>query len=244
MATFVDAVTLHLSAGHERQRLASRSRREKFKPLAGPDGGDGGDGGDIVLVADPQVTTLLGYHRSPHRTSVSGRPGAGDDRDGAKGEPLELAVPVGTVVTGDDGEPIADLAEAGDRYLRRGRRPRRASATRAIANPEAQGAGLRAARSTDGEVRDVRLQLKIIADAALVGFPVGGQVEPGSRPCRRPGRRSPTTRSTTLQPNLGVVEAGSTRYTHRGRARPDRGARARGRGARASTSSSTSSAAA
>src|SRR5579875_1362434 len=99
MATFVDSVTLHLTAGHGGNGCVS-IRREKFKPLAGPDGGNGGNGGDIVLVADPQVTTLLGY-----------------DRDGANGEPLELPVPVGTVVTDDDGEPIADLAEPGDRYL-------------------------------------------------------------------------------------------------------------------------------
>nr|WP_304051969.1 hypothetical protein [Jatrophihabitans endophyticus] len=101
MATFVDAVTLHLTAGHGGNGCVS-IRREKFKPLAGPDGGNGGNGGDIVLVADPQVTTLLGYHRAPHRSSGSGRPGAGDDRDGANGEPLELPVPVGTVVTDDD----------------------------------------------------------------------------------------------------------------------------------------------
>ena len=70
MATFVDRVTLHLTAGNGGNGCVS-VRREKFKPLAGPDGGNGGDGGDIVLVADPQVTTLLGYHRSPHRSSPS-----------------------------------------------------------------------------------------------------------------------------------------------------------------------------
>ena len=92
MATFVDQVTLHLRAGNGGNGCVS-VKREKFKPLAGPDGGNGGNGGDIVLVADPQVTTLLGYHRSPHRSSGSGRPGAGDDRAGAAGEPLELPVP-------------------------------------------------------------------------------------------------------------------------------------------------------
>ena len=76
MATFVDQVTLHLRAGHGGNGCVS-VRREKFKPLAGPDGGNGGDGGDITLVADPQVTTLLAYHRGPHRSSGNGGPGMG-----------------------------------------------------------------------------------------------------------------------------------------------------------------------
>ena len=79
MASFVDQVTLHLRAGHGGNGCVS-VKREKFKPLAGPDGGNGGNGGDIVLVADPQVTTLLGYHRAPHRTSGNGSPGMGDHR--------------------------------------------------------------------------------------------------------------------------------------------------------------------
>ena len=86
MATFVDQVTLHLRAGHGGNGCVS-VRREKFKPLAGPDGGNGGNGGDIVLVADPQVTTLLGFHRAPHRSSGNGGPGMGDHRAGAHGEP-------------------------------------------------------------------------------------------------------------------------------------------------------------
>src|SRR5487761_2361892 len=89
MASFVDQVTLHLLAGHGGNGCVS-IRREKFKPLAGPDGGNGGDGGDIVLVADPQVTTLLGYHRSPHRSSGAGRPGAGD-----AGEELVVLIEAG-----------------------------------------------------------------------------------------------------------------------------------------------------
>ncbi|MEO6116225.1 MAG: GTPase ObgE, partial [Pseudolysinimonas sp.] len=94
MATFVDQVTLHLRAGHGGNGCVS-VKREKFKPLAGPDGGNGGHGGDIILVADPQVTTLLGYHRSPHRSSGNGGPGMGDHRSGYAGETLVLPVPVG-----------------------------------------------------------------------------------------------------------------------------------------------------
>src|SRR6187402_1305240 len=112
MVTFVDQVTLHLRAGKGGDGCVS-VRREKFKPLAGPDGGNGGHGGDIVLVADPQVTTLLGYQRAPHRSSGSGGPGMGDHRAGYAGERLALPVPVGTVVRDADGEELADLDAPG-----------------------------------------------------------------------------------------------------------------------------------
>src|SRR5690349_25012583 len=97
MASFVDRVVLHVSGGNGGNGCAS-VRREKFKPLAGPDGGNGGDGGTVRLVVDAQTTTLLEYHHSPHRHATSGTQGMGGDRAGGDGGGLVLAVTDGTVV--------------------------------------------------------------------------------------------------------------------------------------------------
>src|SRR5690606_12276386 len=112
MVTFVDQVHLQLQAGRGGNGCVS-IRREKFKPLAGPDGGAGGHGGDIVLFADPQVTTLLEYHRRSQLSSQNGGYGAGDYRAGVNGETLVLSVPVGTVVKDERGEILIDLTEPG-----------------------------------------------------------------------------------------------------------------------------------
>lgn len=112
MVTFIDTVTLHLRAGKGGNGCVS-VRREKFKPLGGPDGAKGGDGGDIILVADPQTSTLLAYHHLPHRTAGNGGFGMGDMRAGAQGESLELPVPVGTVVKTPEGEVLIDMVDPG-----------------------------------------------------------------------------------------------------------------------------------
>src|SRR5690606_5589966 len=110
--TFVDRVTLHVAAGNGGNGCAS-VRREKFKPLGGPDGGNGGRGGDVVLVADPGVTTLVDYYHNPHRRAQNGGQGRGDNRAGPAGEDLVLPVPDGTTVRSADGEVLADLVGPG-----------------------------------------------------------------------------------------------------------------------------------
>lgn len=209
MATFVDSVTLHLRAGNGGNGCVS-VRREKFKPLAGPDGGNGGDGGDITLVADPQVTTLLGYHRSPHRTSGNGGPGMGDMRSGYHGEALELPVPVGTVVTDPEGNELADLDEPGMRFIAaKGGQGGLGNAALASTKRKAPGFAL---LGTPGWAGDVCLELKTMADVALVGYPSAGKSSLiAALSAARP--KIADYPFTTLQPNLGVVQAGDVRYT-------------------------------
>lgn len=209
MVTFVDRVTLHLRAGKGGNGCVS-VRREKFKPLAGPDGGNGGDGGDIVLVADPQVTTLLSYHHAPHRTAPGGGFGMGDNRSGADGGSVELAVPVGTVVKDAAGEVIADLVEPGSRVVvAPGGRGGLGNA--ALASPRRKAPGF-ALLGTPGWEGDVVLELKTVADVALVGYPSAGKSSLiAAMSAARP--RIADYPFTTLHPNLGVVEAGDVRYT-------------------------------
>ena len=209
MVTFVDTVTLHLRAGKGGNGCVS-VRREKFKPLAGPDGGNGGDGGDIVLVADPQTTTLLSYHHSPHRSAGNGGFGMGDNRSGAEGDDVELPVPVGTVVTTEDGELIADLIEPGLRLVV-APGGRGGLGTAALANPKRKAPGF-ALLGTPGWEGDVRLELKTVADVALVGFPSAGKSSLiAAVSAARP--KIADYPFTTLHPNLGVVQAGDIRYT-------------------------------
>ena len=209
MATFVDQVTLHLRAGHGGNGCVS-IRREKFKPLAGPDGGNGGSGGDIVLVADPQETTLLGYHRNPHRSSHNGGFGMGDHRSGAQGEDVELPVPIGTVVRDADGAELADLTEPGMRLVvAPGGLGGLGNA--ALANQKRKAPGF-ALLGTPGWEGDVRLELKTVADVALVGFPSAGKSSlVAALSAARP--KIAEYPFTTLHPNLGVVQAGDVRYT-------------------------------
>ena len=209
MTTFVDRVVLHLAAGDGGHGCSS-IHREKFKPLGGPDGGNGGRGGDVLLKVDPNVTTLLDYHHSPHRRASSGKPGQGGNKSGAEGQDLVLTVPNGTVVKTAGGEVLADLVGAGTTYVAaQGGRGGLGNAALASARRKAPGFAL---LGEPGDAADVVLELKSVADVALVGFPSAGKSSlVAALSAARP--KIADYPFTTLVPNLGVVEAGDVRYT-------------------------------
>ncbi|MDN3483430.1 GTPase ObgE [Arthrobacter sp. APC 3897] len=209
MASFVDRVVLHVSGGTGGHGCVS-VKREKFKPLGGPDGGNGGDGGDVILRVDSSSTTLLDYHHLPHRHATNGGNGMGDWRNGKTGETLILPVPDGTVVKSRDGEVLADLVGEGAEYIAAaGGQGGLGNSSLSSQKRKAPGFAL---LGVPGDERDIVLELKSIADIALVGFPSAGKSSLiAAMSAARP--KIADYPFTTLVPNLGVVQAGDVRFT-------------------------------
>jgi GTP-binding protein len=213
---FVDEVDIHVEAGHG-GRGCLAFRREKFVPRGGPSGGDGGHGGSVYVVASPHINTLINFRYHPLSDAEPGQHGMGSNCTGAGGKDLELAVPIGTLVYEKSAEPadpehpytlIADLAEEGRRVLvAKGGRGGMGNARFATATNRAPR---KVQPGEPGEVKDLRLELKLLADVGLVGFPNAGK----STMIARISAARPKIADypfTTLVPNLGVVRLSEDR---------------------------------
>ncbi len=199
---FVDEVQIRVKAGDGGDGAVAW-RREKFIPRGGPAGGDGGNGGDVVLQVDPQLSTLLDYRYVREHRARSGENGGGSDMNGKDGSDLVLRVPPGTVVKdAATGEVVVDLAGAEDRIvIAKGGRGGLGNMNFATSTNQAPR---HAEDGTPGEERDLVLELKLLADVGIIGYPNAGK----STLISRISRARPKIADypfTTLTPNLGVV---------------------------------------
>ena len=206
---FIDEVRIRVKAGDGGNGCLA-FRREKYVPRGGPSGGDGGRGGDITMVASTHYNTLLHFRFNPEHTAQRGRHGEGSNRTGREGKSIELSVPVGTILyDAESGELLHDFTRAGDQFLvakgGRGGRGNQHFATPTHQAPTEHEPG------HPGEDKHLRLELKLLADVGLVGFPNAGKSTLISRiSAARP--KIADYPFTTIEPNLGVVSVDDSTF--------------------------------